>query len=73
MALTLRPLTSLTERCDSSPLTRTEIARRVGVSRPTLWQWERGAPIEKVAQVIALALVFGCKTSDINPDLRDVT
>lgn len=70
MSLHLRPMISLAERCESSPLTRTEIARRVGVSRQTLWYWEGGKVVEKVNQVVALALVFGCDPADINPELR---
>lgn len=72
MTLKLRPMITVAERCESSVLTRTEIAKRVGVSRQTLWHWEQGGKIEKVDQIIALALVFGCDPSDINPDLRGV-
>ncbi len=71
MALNLRAMITLSERCNASKFTRTEIAKRVGVSRPTLWRWERGAAIEKVDHLVKLAIVFGCNPSDINPELRD--
>jgi transcriptional regulator with XRE-family HTH domain len=71
MERTIKSPTTLTERCKSSPFTRIEIAKRVGVSVVTLWRWERGDPIEKVDQIVALAVVFRCNPSDINPQLRD--
>lgn len=40
----VRPLPELAEYRErqTPPLSRTALARQLGVSRPTIWRWERG-------------------------------
>ncbi len=71
MTSNLKPLVSLTERIESCPLSRTEIAKRVGISRQLLGRWEHGSKIEKVTQLSRLATALNCDPSHLSPDLRD--
>ena len=64
---------TLTERLDASPMKRQEIADATGVHRETLRLWERGAPINKIDNITALAVVLKCKISDLNPELLGVS
>mgnify|MGYP005812282833 CR=1 FL=1 len=46
-------------------MTIIELAQRVGVSHPSVIQWERGDNNPSVENVLKLAAIFGCTTDEI--------
>lgn len=52
-------------------LTQDELARRIGVSRPTISSWEIDRTEPAIQDVERMARVFGCTTDDILGDYPD--
>lgn len=48
-------------------ISREHLARRVGVSPPTVWRWETGAMAPNVKRLFQLADVFDTPASDLFP------
>lgn len=49
-------------------LTQDQLAEKVGVTRSTIYAWERNPEIITVRQAKILTGIFGCSLTDINFD-----
>lgn len=52
-------------------LTLSELARRLNVSKPTVWAWEQGKARPVETRYAALASVLGVEASELNPRTVD--
>jgi len=51
--------------CEATGLTKTELAKKLGVSMPTVSRWEKGEDFPAAVRLPALASTLDCSIDDL--------